>query len=81
MFSVVKLKKSFWSAAGCAGYYVAFMHFITRVREYNNICSESFFEFVPVLSYSGIGGCYFFVLRLFLNHFLDVLIFFFIFDE
>ncbi len=26
MFSVLKLKKSFWSAAGGAGYYVAFMH-------------------------------------------------------
>ncbi len=27
MFSVVKLKKSFWFAAGCAGYCFAFMHF------------------------------------------------------
>jgi hypothetical protein len=35
MFSVVKLKKSFWSAAGCAGYYFAFMHFLTRVGKYN----------------------------------------------
>ncbi len=41
MFSVVKLKKSFWSAAGCAGYYFALMHFLTGVGEYNNICSES----------------------------------------
>jgi hypothetical protein len=75
MFSVVKLKKSFWSAAGCAGYYFAFMHFLTRVGKYNNICPESFIEFVLVLSFSGIGGCYFLVLQLFLNHFLDVLIF------
>ncbi len=56
MFSVVKLKKSFWSAAGCAGYCFAFMHFFTQVGKYNNICSESFFEFVSVLSFSGIGG-------------------------
>jgi hypothetical protein len=56
MISVVKLKKSFWSAAGCAGYCFAFMPFLTQVGKYNNICSESFFEFVSVLSFLGIGG-------------------------
>ena len=42
MFSVVKLKKSFRSAAGCAGYCFALVPFLTQVGEYNNICSESF---------------------------------------
>ena len=51
MFSVVKLKKSFWSAAGCAGYYFAFMHFLTRVGKYNNICSESFLNLFRCCSF------------------------------
>ena len=42
MISVVKLKKSFWSAAGCADYCFAFMPFLIQVGNYNNICSESF---------------------------------------
>jgi hypothetical protein len=29
IFSVAKLKNSFWSAAGGAGYYVAFSHSLT----------------------------------------------------
>ena len=40
MFSVVKLKKPFWSAAGCAGYCFAFMPFLIQVGKYNNICFE-----------------------------------------
>jgi len=59
MFSVVKLKKSFWSAAGCAGYYVAFMHSLSWVEKCTNICYESFFESAPMLFLLGIGGCYF----------------------
>ncbi len=73
MFSVVKLKKSFWFAAGCAGYYVAFMHFLTRVGKYNDICSESFSNSFQCCHFRvGIGGCCFLVLPLFLAHFLDV---------
>ncbi len=75
MFSVVKLKKSFWSAAGCAGYCFAFMHFLTHVGKYDNICSEFFFEFVSVLSFLNVGGYCFLTLPLFLTHFLDVLVF------
>jgi hypothetical protein len=75
MFSVVKLKKSFWPAAGCAGYRFAFMHFFTHVGKYNNICSEFFFEFVLVLSFLDVGGYSFLTLPLFLTDFLDVLIF------
>ena len=56
MLSVVKLKKSFWSAAGCAGYQFVFMQFLTRVGKYNNICSDFFSNFVPVLSFLGVGG-------------------------
>ena len=51
MFSVVKLKKSFWSAAGCAGYCFAFMHFLTQVGKYNNICSESFLNLFRCCSF------------------------------
>jgi hypothetical protein len=65
MFSVVKLKKSFWSAAGCAGYCFACMHFLTHVGKYNNICSEFFFEFVSVLSFLDVGGYCFLTLPLF----------------
>ena len=75
MFSVVKLKKSFWSAAGCAGYKCVFMHLLTRVGKYNNICSGFFFEFVPVLSFLGVGGYCFLTLQLILTYFLYVLIF------
>ncbi len=55
MFSVVKLKKSFWFAAGCAGYCFAFMPFLTQVERYNNIWPESFLEFVSMLSIFGYG--------------------------
>jgi hypothetical protein len=41
MISVVKLKKSFWSAAGCAGYCFASYAFLIQVGKYNNICFES----------------------------------------
>ncbi len=54
MISVVKLKKSFWSAAGCAGYCCAFMPFLIQVEKYNNICSESFlnlFRCCPFFGY------------------------------
>jgi hypothetical protein len=53
MFSVVKLKKSFRSAAGCAGYKFVFMHLLTRVGKYNNICSESFSNLFWVVNF----GC------------------------
>ena len=49
MFSVVKLKKSFWFAAGCAGYCSAFMPFLIQVGRYNNICSESFLNLFGVV--------------------------------
>ena len=45
MISVVKLKKSFWFAAGCAGYCFVFMSFLIQVGKYNNICFELFLNF------------------------------------
>ncbi len=59
MFSVVKLKKSFWSAAGCAGYYFAFMHCLTWVGEYNNICSESSRIHSGIVIFGSRGGAAF----------------------
>ena len=59
IFSVAKLKYSFWSAAGGASYYVAFSHTLTWVEKYINICHESCFESVLTLFLLGIGECYF----------------------
>ncbi len=75
MFSVVKLKKSFWSAAGCAGYKFVFIHLLTRVGKYNNICSESFSNLFRCCLFLGVGGYCFLTLQFILTHFLDVLIF------
>ncbi len=59
IFSVAKLKYSFWSAAGGAGYYFPFSHSLTWVEKYINICHESCFESVPMLFLLGVGECYF----------------------
>ncbi len=74
ILSVAKLKNSFWSAAGCAGYYVAFSHSLTWVEKYINICHESCFESVLMLFLLGVGECYFCYCWLWLV-FLDVLVY------
>jgi hypothetical protein len=50
IFSVAKLKYSFWSAAGGASYYVVFSHTLTWVEKYINICHESCSESVRCCS-------------------------------
>ncbi len=54
MFSVVKLKKSFWSAAGCAGYCFAFMHFLTQVGKYGRLWYGFSWSRISLV----IGRCY-----------------------
>ncbi len=62
MFSVIKLKKSFWSAAGCAGYLFVFTHSLLGLGN-TIIFVLNRSEFVPVLSFLGVGGYCFLTLR------------------
>jgi hypothetical protein len=58
MISAIKLETCLWFAAGCAGYYFAYVHFLTWVGKYGNFCSDSSWNCFGVI-FLGIGGCYF----------------------
>ncbi len=53
-----RMEKGLWFAAGCAGYYFAYVHFLTCVGKYCNFCSDSSWICFGVI-FLGIGGCYF----------------------